>query len=85
MNKILPKIEYLGELRKLATTDGPFKGRYERLAMIAASNLGQPCRSVGESIRSLNNMANETNEDGVVDEINFVRDIELAQMNEKGT
>ena len=67
----LKQITYLNELRLLAKADP----RYAQLAMKAASNLGQPCGSFEVAMRSLNTCADETDEDGVVGEINFVRDL----------
>ncbi len=49
--------------------------RYAKLAMVAASNLGQPCGDLKTSLRSLNTCADETDENGVLGEINFVRDL----------
>ncbi len=48
---------------------------YEKLAKIAASNLGGPSSTLDEALRWLNMNAMETDEKGVVDEVNFVRDL----------
>lgn len=61
----------LADLRQRAQTDP----RYKELILVAARNLGGSGASVEDAYRVLSNNANETSEEGVVDEINFVRDI----------
>lgn len=80
-NKPLPKIKSLGELRRLANTDGPLKQRYENLAIIAAENLGgMSITTVERALRHLNMEADASDsESGVVGEVNFVRDIEATR------
>lgn len=43
--------------------------------MAAASNLGGPADNLESALRHLTNEALETDEEGVVDEINFCRDL----------
>lgn len=65
------KITSLSELRRLAAESDD----YAQLAKIAASNLGQPCETLALAMQSLCDAASETDERGVVGEINFVRDL----------
>jgi len=62
-------ITTLAHLRQLAATDE----RYRRLAAIASSNLGGPAQQapLAEHLRWLETCAMETDEQGVVDEVNF--------------
>jgi hypothetical protein len=68
--KLLPKIGSLGELRRLAINDI----RYRRLALAASANLGRNTADLGVALAWLSTNANEGDEAGVVDEVNFVRD-----------
>lgn len=66
------KIKSLAELRQLAK-DNP---RYDALAVVASRNLGGPARTLAEALQWLEMNADETgDEQGVVDEVNFVRDM----------
>lgn len=77
---MLPKVKSLGELRRLASTAGPLMERYKNLAVIAAENLGMMgAPSLDRAMRHLNMNADETGEDGVVGEVNFVRDLEAGK------
>lgn len=75
------KIKSLAELRQLAK-DNP---RYDALAVVASRNLGGPSESLESALRWLELNAAETgSEFGVVDEVNFVRDLvdeEIERMN----
>jgi hypothetical protein len=46
---------------------------YVRLAMVAAENLGSKPTNIDEALHFLDVSANETDEEGVVEEINFCR------------
>ena len=46
-----------------------------RLKMLAASNLGGDPKNIEDAIRTLIDNANETDEDGIVNEINFCIDL----------
>jgi len=78
----LKKIKTISELANLARTNK----YYEQLAIVAASNLGGGNLSLNEAIDWLKTNAMETNasgevadsESGVVDEINFCRDLVKA-------
>lgn len=74
--KLLPKIISIGDLRYKCNNDSEHE-KYASLACIAARNLGLTgsLPTVDQSIRWLETNAMETNEDGVVDEINFCRDL----------
>jgi len=67
----MEKVVSLRDLRDRAETDP----RYKELIMVAASNLGGVATTFEGAWRALCDNANETSEDGVVDEVNFVRDI----------
>ena len=68
------KITSIGHLRGLAKdADTEVAALYTKLTRTAASNLGMPNETLDIAIRSLIDTANETTEEGVVDEINFVR------------
>ncbi len=75
----LGKISSIGELHRLAKEDP----RYEKLAMVASENLGHEAKDLDDAIKWLNTNANETDEKGVVGEINFVRDIVTDPKGEK--
>lgn len=70
----LKKIKTISELANLARTNKS----YEQLAIVAASNLGGGNLSLNGAISWLNTNAMETDESGVVDEINFCRDLVKA-------
>jgi len=69
--KLIAKVKTLAELRMLAKTDK----RYEQLAIIAAQNLGDDAKSLEAAMKWLNTNAMETDEKGVVAEVNFCRDL----------
>ena len=68
--KLIPKVVSLYDLRQKAAADP----RYERLALSAARNLGGDAKNLNDAIRWLEINMLETDEDGVINEINFVRD-----------
>lgn len=77
---MLPEVTSLAGLRRFATTPGPLMERYKSLAIIAAENLGYAGNGgLAGALRHLNDNALETDEDGVVGEVNFVRDIEAGR------
>jgi hypothetical protein len=67
----LKKIKTINELAYLARTNKS----YEQLAIVAASNLGGGKLTLNGAIDWLNTNAMETDESGVVDEINFCRNL----------
>jgi hypothetical protein len=70
--KKLSKIKSLNELRHLAASDN----RYLQLALIAASNLGSgTVKTLDQAMNWLNTNAMETDERGVVGEVNFCRNL----------
>jgi len=68
---LIPKVGTLGELYQLALKDE----RYRMLAMTASENLGGPCRTLNDAMQWLVLNAVEGTEAGVVDEVNFCRDL----------
>jgi hypothetical protein len=68
---VIPKVRSLLELEQKAKSDP----RYLSLAKVAASNLGGPHGTLAESMRWLRTNGMETDEDGVVDEVNGCRDL----------
>lgn len=70
----LNKIQTINELAYLAHTNKS----YEQLAIVAASNLGGGKLNLTGAINWLTINAMETDESGVVDEINFCRDLVKA-------
>ena len=68
--QLVPKIRALANLRRRAMSDD----RYVTLALTAARNLGGAPRDFADALRWLETTAAETDERGVVGEINFVRD-----------
>lgn len=70
----LKKIKTISELANLARTNKS----YEQLAIVAASNLGGGNLTLNGAISWLNTNAMETDESGVVEEINFCRDLVKA-------
>ena len=69
--KLKPKIKSINELETLAQTDK----WYENLALTASENLGGGTRNLKQSIQWLRTNAMETSEEGVVNEINFCRNL----------
>jgi len=75
-NDLLPKISFLGELKGKTIDDGPNKEKYRKLLFVAASNLGGPkTDDIDVAYNWLLTSASETDEDGVVDEVNACRDM----------
>ena len=72
------KIKYIFELRALVREG---KQEYSELAMCAARNLGGSPATFEQAIQWLVDNANETDEKGVVAEINNVRDIVEDNLN----
>ena len=78
--KTLPRISTLGQLRRLAAACP----RHHRLMVIAAQNLGGRIKdnaSIDDAFQSLLSNVNPyeipgSDEQGIVDEVNFVRDLE---------
>lgn len=70
-NNPLSKINSINELYNLAIRDE----RYRKLALISASNLGEIPRTLLQAIAWLKTNAMETDEQSVLDEINFCRDM----------
>jgi hypothetical protein len=75
---LIPKISSLADLARKATTDS----RYAELATFAATNLGGEPRLFNDAQKRLDHAmawlrvnANETTEEGVVGEVNYVRDL----------
>ena len=68
------EIYSIGDLRSLGTSnrDPADKGyeAYRRLSIIAANNLGGECKTHEAAIKWLSTVADETSEEGVVQEIN---------------
>ena len=72
MAKKLKKVSSLRELKNLAAVDE----RYANLLKAASENLGGDGRDdLEKAYRNLINNANETDEEGVVGEVNFMRDL----------
>jgi hypothetical protein len=69
--KKLPKVSSLYDLFDKARTDT----RYRELLMISANNLGGDCKTEEQAQSWLRTNAMETDEEGVVGEINFCRDL----------
>jgi hypothetical protein len=67
----LPPVRSIADLAQKARNDP----RYKELALTAASNLGGSAKTLDQAIQWLYTNADETDEEGVVDEINFVRDL----------
>jgi len=71
-SKKLKAVKSLRELKNLAAVDE----RYANLLKAASENLGG---GIGDDVeaayQNLINNANETDEEGVVDEVNFCRDL----------
>lgn len=67
-----PKVKSLHELRRLASVDP----RYLQLALTGARNLGgHPINTLDQAMQWLYTNAAETDEHGVVEEVNFCRDL----------
>lgn len=78
---LIPAVRSLRELRWLAETDE----RYETLLKMAAHNLGgKENDTTDNAYRCLEINALETNEEGVVDEINCCRSLVTEQPLQKG-
>ena len=85
--KTLPRISTLGQLRRLAAACP----RHHRLMVIAAQNLGGGIKdnaSIDDAFQSLVSNVNPyeipgSDEQGVVDEVNFVRDLEADEFKKK--
>lgn len=72
---LIPKVTSLADLRVRAGADP----RYRELAVISSHNLGGPGGdSLDEAMGWLRTNAAETSERGVVDEVNFCRDLVRA-------
>jgi hypothetical protein len=71
--KLIPKVSSLLDLQTKAKADP----QYLKLAIVSARNLGGTIKDgdLDSAIRWLGINASETSEAGVVDEINYVRDI----------
>jgi len=70
------KIKSIGELNFRCQDDGPKGEPYRQLALIGARNLGgEPTKDWRKAIQWIQLNAMETDEAGVVDEINFIRDL----------
>ena len=69
MPKVKP-IDSIMELYSKAKTDP----NYEKLAIISSANLGSHGDNFQTAMNYLNMVADETSEEGVVDEINFCID-----------
>lgn len=73
MQKLAP-VRSLGDLRRRAEADPA----YRALAIAAARNLGAPAANptLTAALAWLRLNAEETTEEGVVDEVNFLRDLD---------
>lgn len=71
MKTKLAPIHSIAELAAKANTDP----RYATLAARASANLGGPLRPLSQTIQWLYTNAMETDEEGVVEEINFCLDL----------
>ena len=72
---LIPKIISIGDLRYKCKND-PDAVKYQILTFLASKNLGgDPTNNLDQAIRWLETNAMETDEDGVVEEINFCRDL----------
>ena len=70
--KLIGKVTSIADLFNRAATDP----QYAQLAMISAANLGGNCKDLASARQWLNCNAMESgSEQGVVDEINFCRDL----------
>ena len=70
--KLIPAVRSLPELAQLARKDP----RYRALAIAGAQNIGGPAsEDLEEQLRYLYMHAAEASEEGVVDEVNFCRDL----------
>jgi hypothetical protein len=76
--KLMPKVTSLADLQQRAASDD----RYATLAMVAARNLGamaDQSATCDAALRHLRTEAMETDEAGVVEEVNYCRDLVPAQ------
>jgi hypothetical protein len=74
--QLVKKVKSLGEL-SFSCQNGSDRDRYMMLACLSASNLGGQLQA-GDwygAIRFLSTVAAETEEQGVVEEVNFCRDL----------
>ena len=71
---LIPKVVSIGDLRRRAS-EGPLLEKYVQLAMISARNFGGSPKGLHDAINWLDMNAMETDEDGVVGEINFCRNL----------
>lgn len=70
--KLIPAVRSINELHNLALKDP----KYYQLAILASSNLGgETTVNLGKAINWLRINADDTDEAGVVGEINFCRDL----------
>ena len=70
-----PVYSYTDESGVVHFTNRPADPRYAKLAQVAASNLGQPSETLDVALRWLRANAMETDEAGVVAEVNHCRDL----------
>ena len=74
-NKLIAKVRSIPHLSQLARQDS----RYAELAIVSANNLGGNVKTVDSAIRWLYvNAQDSGSEEGVVDEVNFCRDLVKA-------
>ena len=74
-NKLIAKVRSIPQLSQLARQDS----RYAELAIVSAKNLGGNVKTVDDAIRWLYvNAEDSGSEEGVVDEVNFCRDLVKA-------
>jgi hypothetical protein len=72
--KLIPKVTCLNELYNLAAKDD----KYRQLLLISASNLGGPSSTPDIAYQTLIDNATAgdgCSEEGVIDEVNFCRDL----------
>jgi flavin-binding protein dodecin len=70
--KLIAPVRYLMELKNLAASDE----NYKKLLLVSSENLGGSSKdSVEAAYQNLINNANETDEEGVVAEVNGCRDL----------
>ena len=69
--KLIPKVTSLADLRYKAVSDA----KYRKLLFLASANLGGPNKGENECYNWLMTNAMETDEEGVVEEVNFCRDL----------
>jgi hypothetical protein len=69
--KLIPPVTSLFDLENKAKADP----QYRKLAIAGASNLGGACETLEAAMRWLRINADETTEKGVIEEVNFCRDL----------